>query len=285
MSNILVTGSNGQLGSEFKYIDIDDTFYFTDKDSLDITDFNKIKEFCIKNSITHIINCASYTAVDKAEDEKELAKKINYEAVKNLALISKELDIFLIHISTDYVFDGKSYTPYIENDKTNPINFYGYTKLLGEEAIKEVNPKAVIIRTSWVYGKYGYNFVKTILKLAQERNELNVIFDQIGTPTFAKDLAKTILKIIQHSTFNIQHPVVIYHYSNEGVCSWYDFAHEIIKIKKIKCKIKPIHTTEYPTPAKRPHISLLDKSKIKEELDIVIPYWRDSLEKFLKEID
>jgi dTDP-4-dehydrorhamnose reductase len=285
MSNILVTGSNGQLGSEFRYLDTDDIFYFTDKSSLDITDFNKIKEFCKKNSITHIINCASYTAVDKAEEEKELAKRINFEAVKNLALISKELDVFLIHLSTDYVFDGKSNTPYREDDKTNPINFYGYTKLLGEEAIKEVNPKALIVRTSWVYGKYGNNFVKKILKLAQERDELNVIFDQIGTPTFAKDLAKTILKIIQHSTFNIQYSAVIYHYSNEGVCSWYDFAKEIVKLKKIKCKIYPIHTIEYPTLAKRPHISLLDKSKIKEEVDIVIPYWKDSLEKFLKEIN
>jgi len=281
MSNILVTGADGQLASEIKDIVKDDkNYFFTTKDELDITDTLKIEKFVKQNSIKTIINCASYTAVDKAEKEKELCELINHYAVKNLALISKQNDINLVHISTDYVFDGKNYKPYLEDDKTDPINHYGYTKLKGEEAIKEINPKnSIIIRTSWIYSRYGSNFVKTISKYASEQDEIKVIFDQVGTPTYAKDLAKVILDIVKKIKNS---EVKTYHYSNEGVCSWYDFAKEIINIKGYECKVTPIHTYEYPTAAKRPHISMLDKTKIKEDFDIKIPYWIDSLEDFLK---
>ncbi len=275
MLKILVTGANGQLASEFKTLCSNQDLIFTSKEELDISDFEKTKDFIKENNIKIIINCAAYTAVDKAEEEKELALKINYEAVNNLAIISKEKNIKLIHISTDYVFDGENYKPYNENDKTNPINFYGESKLKGEQAIKKIAPKnSCIIRTSWVYSNYGKNFVKTILNLAKQKEELNIISDQVGTPTYAKDLAKAILEIIPN--LNNQTPT-IYHYSNEGVLSWYDFAKEIVKMAKLKCQINPIKTSGYPTPAKRPHFSLLDKSKIKEDFKINIPYWKDSL--------
>jgi len=288
MHNILVTGASGQLGSELqmlndRFLMLNYKCFFTTKDELDITNTLELERFVKQNSIKTIINCASYTAVDKAEKEKELCELINHYAVKNLALISKQNDISLVHISTDYVFDGKNYKPYLEDDKTDPINHYGWTKLKGEEAIKEINPKnSIIIRTSWVYSSYGNNFVNTMLKLTDELQEIRVIFDQVGTPTYAKDLAKVILKMIQKLKND---DVEIYHYSNEGVCSWYDFAHEIIKIKGYECKVVPIHTYEYKTDAKRPHISMLDKTKIKRDFDIKIPYWRDSLEKMLKEKD
>ena len=283
MSKILVTGSNGQLGSDIKaLVSADERFLFTDKEDLDICDFFKVEGFCKNNKIDFIINCAAYTAVDKAENDKDMAQMINHKAVENLAMIAKKLDISLIHISTDYVFDGKSYKPYQEDDETDPVNFYGFTKLQGEEAIKKINPKnSIIIRTSWIYAKAGNNFVKTMLKLTTQKDKIGVIFDQIGTPTYSKDLAKAILKIIPKID---NHDVEVYHYSNEGVCSWFDFAQEIIKIKDIKCQINPIHTYEYPTFAKRPHMSLLDKTKIKEKFDIFIPYWKDSLEDFLSEV-
>ena len=287
--NVLITGSSGQLGSELKYLVMnnkleiinanDSKFFFTDKNELDITDMKKIKEFCKYNKITHIINCAAYTAVDKAEEEQELADLINHKAVKNLAIISKELNISLIHISTDYVFDGKNFKPYTENDKVNPQSVYGQTKLDGEKAIIEINPlNSIIIRTSWVYSTFGNNFVKTMLRLGKEKEELGVIFDQIGTPTYAKDLAIAILEIIpkiQNSKLSI------YHYSNEGAISWYDFAKAIFEIKGIDIKINPIETKDYPTPAKRPHYSVLNKLKIKEEFDLIIPYWKDSLREML----
>jgi dTDP-4-dehydrorhamnose reductase len=262
--------------------------FFTTSQDLDITDFQKVKSFCIENDIKIIINCAAYTAVDKAETEQELADKINHLAVKNLAKISKEKNIKLIHISTDYVFDGKNFKPYCEEHQTNPQSVYGKTKLAGEHAIQEINPKnAIIIRTSWVYSSCGSNFVKTMLRLGKEKEQLSVIYDQIGTPTYARDLAKAILEIIQHSTFNIQHSstyVEIYNFSNEGVVSWYDFAKEIMKMAKIDCKIVPIETFQYPTPAKRPHYSLLNKAKIKDKFNIEIPYWKDSLQDCLKRI-
>ncbi|MBN2768499.1 MAG: dTDP-4-dehydrorhamnose reductase [Campylobacterales bacterium] len=293
MLKILVTGSKGQLGGELQMLN--DEFlmlnyrcFFTTSQDLDITDFQKVKSFCIENEIKIIINCAAYTAVDKAEIEQELADKINHLAVKNLAKISKEKNIKLIHISTDYVFDGKNYMPYTEYNLTNPQSVYGKTKLAGEHAIQEINPKnAIIIRTSWVYSSYGSNFVKTMLRLGKEKEQFSVIYDQIGTPTYARDLAKAILEIIQHSTFNIQHSstyVEIYNFSNEGVVSWYDFAKEIMKMAKIDCKIVPIETFQYPTPAKRPHYSLLNKAKIKDKFNIEIPYWKDSLQDCLKRI-
>ncbi|WP_150465536.1 dTDP-4-dehydrorhamnose reductase [Francisella sp. SYW-2] len=279
---VLVTGSNGQLGSELKELvsnsklEIQNyTFIFADSKSLDITDHEAVKQFTIDNDIRVIINCAAYTAVDKAESDIEKADKINHLAVANIAKIAKEYDIKLVHVSTDYVFDGHNYRPYLEGDQTNPQGVYGATKLAGEQAILDINPKdSIIIRTSWVYSYYGNNFVKTMLRLGRERDSLGVIYDQVGTPTYAKDLAKAILDIlpkIQNSKFKI------YNYSNEGVTSWYDFAKEIMSIAKIDCQISPIETVDYPTPAKRPHYSVLNKSKIKSDFDIKIPYWKDSL--------
>ena len=286
MSNILVTGANGQLGSELKDVSSrcpNDTFIFTDKDELDICNHNTVKEFIVKNNINIIINCAAYTAVDKAEEEFELSNKINHLAVKNFASIAKEYNIKLIHVSTDYVFDGRNHVPYQETDKPNPQSVYGVTKLAGENAIQEINPAdTIIIRTSWVYANYGHNFVKTMLHLGNERKELGVIVDQIGTPTYARDLAKTILEILP----KIQNEnVEVYHYSNEGVCSWYDFAKAIFEIKNIKVKVNAIETFQYPTAAKRPHYSVLNKSKIKQQFQIEILNWRDSLIDCLKQLN
>ena len=282
MPNILVTGANGQVGSEMRELSksYDGTFFFTDKETLDITDEDAVASFCRTNGITHIVNCAAYTAVDRAEDDEESADKVNRLAVSHLASAAKEQSISLVHISTDYVFDGKSYRPYIETDQTNPQGVYGKTKLAGENALKKINPKnSVIIRTSWVYSGYGSNFVKTMLRLGKERDVLGVIFDQVGTPTYARDLAETILDILPRI---VNEDVEIYHYANEGVLSWYDFAKEIMRMAKIECEVNPIETKEYPTPATRPHYSLLNKAKIKRDFNITIPYWRDSLEHCLK---
>lgn len=290
LKNILVTGANGQVGSELrelvmsnnnsKLITHNSKFHFTDRDTLDITDKEAIESFCLQSNITHIINCAAYTAVDKAEEDRENADKVNHLAIMYLAEVAKERNISLIHISTDYVFDGKNYKPYTEDDPTNPQSVYGVTKLAGEKALQTINPtNSIIIRTSWVYSSYGNNFVKTMLRLGKEREELGVIYDQVGTPTYAKDLAQTILDIIAHIKNDT---VEIYHYSNEGVLSWYDFAKEIMRMAKLQCQITPIETKEYPTPAKRPHYSLLNKTKIKKEFAISIPYWKDSLDECLK---
>ena len=282
--NVLVTGSNGQLGSEIKAISSDYSynFFFTDRNNIDIMSKESIKEFCQINNINVIINCAAYTAVDKAESDEINADLINRKAVKKLALVSQELDIKLIHISTDYVFDGKNFKPYCEEFQTNPQSIYGKTKLDGENEMRNINPKnSIIIRTSWVYSYYGNNFVKTMLRLGKEKEELGVIFDQIGTPTYAKDLAKIILDIVPQ--INNQ-KVEIYNYSNEGVLSWYDFAKEIMKMAKLDCKIKAIETYQYPTPAKRPHFSLLNKNKIKSTFNIEIPYWKDGLDDCLRRL-
>ncbi len=282
MNNILVTGSKGQLGSELRIISpsYKYNFFFTDKGSLDISKSALIQEYVELNNINTIVNCAAYTAVDKAEEDEVNADKINHIAVKNLVEIAKEKNIKLVHISTDYVYDGKNYKPYTEDDITNPNGVYGKTKLDGERAMLDINPlNSIIIRTSWVYSSFGANFVKTMLRLGKERDSLGVIFDQVGTPTYAKDLAKAILDIIPRID-NTR--VKIYNYSNEGVLSWYDFAKEIMRMAKIDCQINPIETKEYPTPAKRPHYSLLNKSKIKEEFSILIPYWKDSLDRCLK---
>jgi dTDP-4-dehydrorhamnose reductase len=276
--NVLVTGSNGQLGSEIKEL----IQHSTLKIDLNITDHQKVRKFVESNEIKIIINCAAYTAVDKAEDEKELANSINHLAVKNLAQISKEKNIKLIHISTDYVFDGTNFKPYTEDDVTNPQNIYAKTKLDGEKAILEYKLKnSIIIRTSWVYSSFGNNFVKTMLRLGKEKESLGVIFDQVGTPTYAKDLARTILDILPQIE---NQKVTIYNYSNEGVLSWYDFAKEIMKMAKLSCKVNPIETTEYPTPAKRPHYSLLNKAKIKFAFNIEIPFWKDGLDDCLKRL-
>jgi len=284
MSNVLVTGSNGQVGSElqelsthYKY-----DFFFTDRESLDITNPVAISEFIELNKIDTIINCAAYTAVDKAEDDQVNTDKINHLVVKYLAQISKEKNIKLVHISTDYVFDGTNYRPYVEDDTTNPNGVYGKTKLDGEKVMQDINPlNSIVIRTSWVYSSFGANFVKTMLRLGKEREKIGVIFDQVGTPTYARDLARAILETLPKiSTKKVE----IYNYSNEGVLSWYDFAKEIMRMAKIDCTINPIETKEYPTPATRPHFSLLNKSKIKKEFNITIPYWKDSLDECLRTI-
>ena len=282
--NVLVTGSSGQVGNEIKAISSDYSynFFFTDRNNIDITSKDSIKEFCKTNNINVIINCAAYTAVDKAQSDEINADLINRKAVKKLALVSQELNIKLIHISTDYVFDGKNFKPYCEEFQTNPQSIYGKTKLDGENEMRDINPKnSIIIRTSWIYSYYGNNFVKTMLRLGKEKEELGVIFDQIGTPTYAKDLAKIILDIVPQID---NQKVEIYNYSNEGVLSWYDFAKEIMKMAKLNCKINPIETYQYPTPAKRPHYSLLNKNKIKSTFNIEIPYWKDGLDDCLRRL-
>ncbi len=285
--NILVTGSNGQLGSEIRELSLKYpyNFFFTDVKELDITNKEDIKKYVNEKDIDLIINCAAYTAVDKAEEEKEKADLINHKAVKFLADIAKEKNILLIHISTDYVFDGKNYRPFVEEDKVNPQNIYGLTKLKGEDAFKASGANGIIIRTSWVYSYYGHNFVKTMLRL-KDRGELGVVFDQVGTPTYAKDLAFTILEIIDKNLEKVKNKnAEIYHYSNEGVISWYDFAKAIFDIENIDIKVNPIESKEYPTPAKRPYYSVLNKNKIKKEFNIDIPYWRESLKECLQRIN
>jgi len=284
MFNILVTGSKGQVGSEIVELSIDyeNNYFFTDKDTLDITNENEIQALIEENNIDIIINCAAYTDVDKAEDDVENADKINNLAVKYLSKISREKNIKLIHISTDYVFDGTKHKPYMEHDISNPNGVYGKTKLDGEKAMQKINPKhSIIIRTSWVYSSYGANFVKTMLRLGKEKESLDVIYDQVGTPTYARDLAKTILEIIPTIKNN---DVEIFNYSNEGVLSWYDFAKTIFELGGTSCKVNPIETKDYPTPAARPYYSLLNKSKIKETFNIAIPYWKDSLVECLEKM-
>ncbi len=284
MKNILVTGSNGQLGNEIHAISnqlTDFNFFFTDVEELDICDSEAIETFFGQNKIDFIINCAAYTAVDKAEEEKDLASKINIDAIKNLANAAIKNDSILIHISTDYVFDGTNHRPYIETDKTFPNSHYGYTKAEAEKLIQKICKQAIIIRTSWLYSTYGNNFVKTMLKFGNERDELKVVCDQIGTPTYAADLASTILKLItKHTTGTVE----IYNFSNEGVCSWYDFAKEIIELKNIECKITPIESKDYPTAASRPFYSVLNKSKISKALNMEVPHWKDSLKICLKNL-
>lgn len=274
--NILVTGANGQLGSEIKYLSQfhNISFIFTDIDELDVTCIEAVRAFFSSHKIDYAVNCAAYTAVDKAEEEKELADLVNHTAARNLAIISCEFNVRLIHISTDFVFDGNSSIPFTEKDKTNPVSVYGITKLAGEKAVIEHGKEVIIIRTSWLYSSYGNNFVKTMIRLSKERDSLGIVFDQIGTPTYARDLAETILNIINSGNFQSG----IYHYSNEGVASWYDFAKAIVEMAGIKCNIYPIETYQYPTTAKRPSYSILNKAKIKSAYKIKIPYWKDSLE-------
>jgi len=283
--SILVTGANGQLGSELReqrILNPDDTFTFIDRDELDLSNPAAIHNWFLDKKFDVIINCAAYTAVDKAESETELAAAINTKAVETLARIAKEKGISLIHISTDYVFDGTNFKPYSETDLTNPQSVYGQTKLDSEQAMLAINPaKSIIIRTSWVYSSFGNNFVKTMLRLGKERDELGVIYDQVGSPTSARDLAQAILSIIQHPKFNAQKDTEMYHFSNEGVCSWYDFAKTIFELSAISCLVKPIETLDYPMPAKRPHYSVLNKAKIKDAFGITIPYWRESLQSCL----
>ncbi|QDM01758.1 dTDP-4-dehydrorhamnose reductase [Aliarcobacter butzleri] len=283
--NILVTGSKGQLGSEIKGLSSNYSynFFFTDRLNINITNKDNIKDFCQTNNINVIINCAAYTAVDKAESDIENADLVNRKAVKKLAIVSSELNIKLIHISTDYVFDGRNFKPYKEEFQTSPQGVYGKTKLEGELELININPKnSLIIRTSWVYSYYGNNFVKTMLRLGKEKDSLGVVFDQIGTPTYALHLAKIILDIIPQIE---NEKVEIVNFSNEGVLSWYDFAKEIMKMAKLSCKINPIESFQYPTPAVRPHFSVLNKAKIKAMFNVEIPYWKDGLDDCLKRLD
>ena len=280
---ILVTGKNGQLGLSIqKIINKNkqiDTFVFVGREELDLSKEKSITGYFDHNNFDVIVNCAAYTAVDKAEEEQELANQVNHLAVKQLAKIAKDQQAKLIHISTDYVFDGESEAPYIETDETSPINVYGKTKLTGEKALQEIMPtNAIIIRTSWVYSEFGNNFVKTMLRIGKERDELNVVSDQIGSPTYATDLAKAILKIIDNKDYqDKQQPTEIYHYSNEGEISWHDFTKEIFKIAKTDCKVNPITTEQYPTPAKRPENTLMYKDKIVEKFGVETPYWKAPL--------
>ena len=280
MNNILVTGGNGQLGSELRELAPnyqDYNFLFTDVKDLDITNHITVAAFIERNNITAIINCAAYTAVDKAESEPELSDAINHLAVANFAQIAKEKNIKLIHISTDYVFDGNNYKPYVETDIPNPKSVYGQTKLDGEQAMQQINPaNSIIIRTSWVYSKFGNNFVKTMLRLAETRDKISVVADQIGTPTNAADLAEAILKILPKIS---NKTIEVFHYSNEGACSWYDFAKAIFEIKGIVIEVNQIESKRYPTPAERPFYSLLNKEKIKNRYGIKISYWRCILKK------
>ena len=285
---VLITGSNGQLGSEIKelaanYKKID--FFCKDLPDLDICNFNLLKSFIIDNKINAVINCAAYTAVDKAEEDEIIAKKVNLEGVLNLVNALQTVNGKLIHISTDYVFNGDHFLPYKESDLVNPIGVYGKTKREGELALINSTLDAIVIRTSWLYSSYGSNFVKTMLRLGKENESLGVIFDQVGTPTYARDLAKTCLEILcGENSVNISNNGNLYHYSNEGVASWYDFAISIMELGGANCKVNPIQTKDYPTLAKRPQYSVLNKSKIKTDFKIEIPYWRDSLKDCIEKI-
>ena len=271
---LLISGSKGQLGTCLSKL-LPDAIC-ADVDVLDITDLDGVCKFVEENSIDTIINCAAYTAVDKAEDDVEMSEKINVQGIKNLSLTGAKI----IHISTDYVFDGRSNLPYVETDLPNPKSVYGKTKLLGENAVIENANTAIIIRTAWLYSEYGNNFVKTMRKLGRERESLNVVFDQIGTPTYAQDLAEAIAKILPQIKDKTKE---IFHFSNEGVCSWYDFALAIMQYSNIDCKVNPIESKDYPTKAYRPPYSVLNKSKIKEFYSIKIPYWRESLKKCINQ--
>ncbi|MDD3722743.1 MAG: dTDP-4-dehydrorhamnose reductase [Lutibacter sp.] len=276
--NVLITGANGQLGLELKTLGNKFpkfNLFCTNKSTLNILNFEEAEQYVLKNKIDAIVNCAAYTDVNKAEEEFELADEVNHLAVKNLGLIAKKHNIKLIHLSTDYVFDGNSKIPYSETDKTNPKNAYGISKLKGEKALLEINPKnSMIIRTSWLYSEFGNNFVKSMLKLSKERESISVIYDQIGSPTYAKDLATAILKIIPEIT---SEGIQIYHYANKGQCSWFDFASAIMKIAQQNCIILPITSAEFKTKVKRPKYSLLNTEKIEKEFNLKIPNWSAAL--------
>ena len=276
--DILITGSDGQLGNSIRaradrYPDI--RFHFTDVDTLDITDKDALSTFVHAQKIGIIINCAAYTAVDKAEEQEDFCRKLNATAPRLIGEVATAAGARVIHVSTDYVFDGKNCRPYQETDATSPMSAYGRTKQEGEEALLSACPNSAILRTAWLYSEYGNNFVKTMLRLSTEREHLNVVFDQVGTPTYAGDLADAILCIATQKADTF-HPG-IYHFSNEGVCSWYDFAAKTIALAGRHCSVSPIETKDYPTPATRPHYSVLNKTKIKTTYGITIPHWEESL--------
>ena len=286
---VLITGSNGQLGSEIK--ELASEFenlecIFKDLPELDICDTDALNRFIIDQHINAVINCAGYTAVDKAEKEEPIAQKVNSEGVLNLVNALKKVDGKLIHISTDYVFDGNHSQPYKESDPVSPVGVYGETKRAGELAVLNSSIDAIVIRTSWLYSGYGNNFVKTMLRLGNKNKSILVVSDQKGTPTYAKDLAKTCLDILNDASLtNLSKLGSLYHYSDEGVTSWYNFATAIMEIGNIDCKVIPIETKDFPTQARRPQYSVLDKSKIKSDFKVTIPHWRDSLANCIKKIN
>lgn len=283
--NILITGANGQLGNEMRNILADDktlNAYFTDVQELDITDEDAVSSYFNAHPIDYVVNCAAFTAVDKAESNKEFCAKLNVEAVEILARSASKHGAKMIQISTDYVFDGCGHKPYTESDEPNPQSVYGATKLDGEKALLKIAPDCVIVRTAWLYSPYGKNFVKTMLNLGRTKDALKVVVDQIGTPTYAGDLSKAIMAIIKDPEWKAG----IYHFSDEGVISWYDFTKSIHRIAGItSCDVQPCNTTDYPTPATRPHYSVLDKTKIKATFGIKIPYWEDSLVECIKRLE
>ena len=283
MKNILVTGANGQLGNEMRLlaeVNKEYTYFFTDVAELDICNEQAVMNFVTAHQIDIIVNCAAYTAVDKAEDNQELCDKLNHVAPGYLAKAIQTRGGYLVQVSTDYVFDGTAHVPYTEEQPTCPDSVYGTTKLAGEQEAMKYCANTMIIRTAWLYSTFGNNFVKTMLRLGREKDSLGVIFDQIGTPTYARDLAVAIFAAIHKGIIP-----GIYHFSNEGVCSWYDFTQMIHHLADIKtCKLRPLHTEEYPTKAKRPHYSVLDKTKIKDIYGIEIPYWVDSLKECIDKL-
>ena len=281
MTTILITGSNGQLGNEMQQAAVhfpDFNYIYTDVAELDICDKGALDTFVKANNVNVIVNCAAYTAVDKAEDDVELCYKINRDAVRNIAEVATENKVKVVHVSTDYVFDGTNYLPYTEDMPVCPATVYGKSKLEGEQALLENCKESVILRTAWLYSSFGNNFVKTMMKLGTERDSLGVIFDQVGTPTYAADLADAILQLLSNKTF----VPGIYHFSDEGVCSWYDFTKTIHRMANITCDVKPIETKDYPARTPRPHFSVLNKGKIKSTYGISIPHWEVSLEKCIQ---
>lgn len=281
--NILVAGCNGQLGNEIQLLEKEypqHTYFNTDVAELDITNQLAVNDFINRHAIDGVINCAAYTAVDKAEGDKELCTTLNTVAPSYLAAAIDKRGGWIIHVSTDYVFDGTHHTPYVETDTPTPDSVYGSTKLAGELGVSKFCKKHMIIRTAWLYSAFGNNFVKTMIRLGKEKTELGVIFDQIGTPTYARDLAVAIMTAVDKGI-----ETGVYHYSNEGVISWYDFTKAIHRIARIKdCKVRPLHTSEYPTAANRPAYSVLDKTKIKQTYGIEIPYWEDSLKECIERL-
>lgn len=282
--NILVTGCNGQLGNEIQLLEKNrkqHRFFNTDVSELDITNQQAVDDFVAANEIDGIVNCAAYTAVDKAESDQKLCTALNTEAPAYLAMAIEKRGGWLIQVSTDYVFNGTKHTPYVETDTPCPDSVYGSTKLAGEFGAGKFCKKTMIIRTAWLYSTFGNNFVKTMIRLGKERGELGVIFDQIGTPTYARDLARAIMAAIEKGIVP-----GVYHFSDEGVCSWYDFTKAIHRLAGIiTCKVKPLHTSEYPTAATRPAYSVLDKTKIKATYGIEVPHWEESLEECIRALD
>jgi dTDP-4-dehydrorhamnose reductase len=279
--NVLITGSNGQLGNEIRVLANEHdrhTYFFTDIAELDICDEQAVSAYMTGNRIDVIVNCAAYTAVDNAEDNREACNRINNFAAGNLARAAQTRGAAMVHISTDYVFDGTKHTPYTEEDTVCPASVYGATKLAGEGNVLQHCEKAAVIRTSWLYSAYGNNFVKTMIRLGRERDTLGVVFDQTGTPTYANELVQAIYTVINKGVIR-----GIYHFSNEGVCSWYDFAVSVHRLAGLTgCKVKPLHTADYPTKAPRPYYSVLDKTKIKDVYGIDIPHWEESLQRMIK---